>query len=95
MPNTEPTVTAASVAGLIAAGISFARLMGWIPLTDDQFNSLMIFIGLALPIGFSLWARSKTTPVAAPKTATGEEAFLVPKAEAMRAGFVAPEGVRK
>jgi hypothetical protein len=79
------------VAGLIAAGISFARLMGWIPLTDDQFNSLMIFIGLALPIGFSLWARSKTTPLAAPKTVEGEPAALVRKDVALRAGL-APEG---
>jgi hypothetical protein len=45
--------------------------MGWIPLTDDQFNQLMIFVGLLLPVALSVWARSKVTPVANPKDNSG------------------------
>lgn len=69
--NTEPVITAASIAGLLSAGISFARLMGWITLSDDQFNSLMVFVGLALPIGLSLWARQQVTPLALPRDTDG------------------------
>lgn len=71
MPSTEPGTWAASVAGLIAAGLSFARLMQWLPMSDDQFNSLMIFIGLALPIVAALFARSKTTPLVEPQDEDG------------------------
>lgn len=71
MNNTEPVITAASIAGLISAGISFARLMGWIALNDDQYNSLMIFIGMALPIGLSIWARSQVTPLSQPRDTDG------------------------
>lgn len=59
----EPVLTAASLAGLVSAAITFARLMGWLRLTDDQFNALMTFVGLLLPILFAIWARSKVTPV--------------------------------
>ena len=71
MPNTEPVLTAASLVGLISAGISFARLMGWIALNDDQYNQLMIFIGLALPIGMGIWARSQVTPLTNPVDTDG------------------------
>lgn len=73
MNNTEPVVTAASIAGLISAGISFARLMNWIALDDDQYNSLMLFIGMALPIGLGLWARQQVTPLAKPRDVDGAE----------------------
>lgn len=69
--NTEPVITAASIAGLLSAGISFARLMGWITLSDDQFNSLMVFVGLALPVGLSLWARQQVTPLTQPRDTDG------------------------
>lgn len=71
--NTESVITAASIAGLISAGISFCRLMNWITLTDDQYNALMIFIGMALPIGFGLWARSRVTELAKPRDVDGTE----------------------
>lgn len=67
----EPVITAASIAGLISAGISFARLMGWLALNDDQYNSLMLFIGMALPIGLGIWARSQVTPLAKPVDTDG------------------------
>ena len=69
--NTEPVITAASIAGLLSAGISFARLMGWIALSDDQYNSLMVFVGMALPIGLSLWARQQVTPLSQPRDTDG------------------------
>lgn len=69
--NTEPVITAASIAGLLSAGISFCRLMGWIALNDEQYNSLMLFIGMALPIGLGVWARSQVTPLADPKDTDG------------------------
>ena len=69
--NTEPVITAASIAGLLSAGISFARLMGWITLSDDHFNSLMVFVGLALPVGLSLWARQQVTPLTQPRDTDG------------------------
>lgn len=69
--NTEPVITAASIAGLVSAGISFARLMNWIALTDDQYNSLMLFLGMALPIGLGIWARQQTTPLSAPRDTDG------------------------
>lgn len=71
--NTEPVTVAASIAGLLNAGISFCRLMGWIALNDEQYNSLMIFIGMALPIGLSIWARGQVTPLANPKDTDGVE----------------------
>jgi hypothetical protein len=70
--NTEPVITAASIAGLLSAGISFCRLMGWIALNDDQYNSLMIFIGMALPIGLGIWARQQTTPLSRPRDTDGQ-----------------------
>lgn len=73
MNNTEPVITAASIAGLISAGISFARLMGWWDLSDDQYNALMIFIGMALPIGLGLWARQQVTPLVKPRDVDGAE----------------------
>jgi hypothetical protein len=66
MPN-EPVVTMASIAGLVSAALSFARLMGWLPMTDDQFNQLMIVVGLALPIVGGFIARNQTTPLSDPK----------------------------
>lgn len=67
----EPVLTAASIAGLVSAGISFARLMGWLALNDDQYNSLMIFVGMALPIGLSIWARGQVTPLSQPRDTDG------------------------
>lgn len=77
MPN-EPVVTAAGIAGLISAALSFARLMGWLPMTDDQFNQLMIVVGLALPVVGALFARTQTTTLNDPKVVVdGEEIALV------------------
>lgn len=80
MPQQEPVVSAAALAGLISAGISFCRLMGWVALDDEQYNSLMIFVSLVLPIATGIWARQRVTPVAAPmaRNTEGETVPLVP-----------------
>lgn len=69
--NKEPVITAASIAGLLSAGISLCRIMGWIALTDDQYNALMLFLGIALPIGLGVWARNESTPLSDPKDTDG------------------------
>lgn len=65
--KSQPVLTAASIAGVISAGISFARLMGWITLSDEQYNALMVFVGLLLPIVAGLWAERQTTPLSDPR----------------------------
>lgn len=67
----EPVVTAASIASLIQAIIVFARLMGWMPMTDEQFTALMAIVVIALPIAGALIARRYVTPLSAPKAADG------------------------
>ncbi len=62
----EPVVTAASIASLISAIIILARSLGWLPLTDEQFQNLMTVVVLALPVMGALWARRKVTPLARP-----------------------------
>lgn len=79
----EPVVTAASIAGLISALVVFLRAMGWIQLSDSQFEALMGFVVLALPIGFAFfYARPKVTPLADPKDNAGNA--LVPQQDAGR-----------
>lgn len=70
--NTEPVVTAASVAALISSGVAFARLMGWIVLDDEQFNALMVFVNLLLPIVAAMWARAQVTPLRQPRDVDGQ-----------------------
>lgn len=70
--NNEPVVTAASVAALISSGVAFARLMGWIVLDDEQFNALMVFVNLLLPIVAAMWARAQVTPLNAPHDVDGQ-----------------------
>ena len=78
----EPVVTAASVAALVSAIILWARLMGWLPMTDEQFNALMVVVTLALPIIGALIARRFVTPLASPKDNAGNA--LVPQQDAGR-----------
>jgi hypothetical protein len=77
MMNNEPVFTAGAAAGLILAVVSFARTMGWMPLTEDQLNAMMTVIGLALPVIFAVWAREYVTPVANPRI-EDEHGVLVP-----------------
>jgi hypothetical protein len=80
--KSEPVLTAAAIAGVIMAGLAMAVSLGWLNLSDDQMQAIQSFVlpvlGLVLPVGAALWARRKVTPVAAPKTADGQPAALVP-----------------
>jgi len=67
----EPVLTAASIAALVGAGIAFARLMGWIPMNDDQYAALMIFVGLLVPILWAYWIRGRVTPMSDPRDNDG------------------------
>ena len=69
--QTEPVLTVGAIVAVITAGLQFLRLMGWLSLTDEQSDALMTFVSLLLPLLGALWARSKVTPLTAPKDADG------------------------
>jgi hypothetical protein len=69
--SNEPVVSAGALAGLISAVLLWIRIMGWIDLTDDQFNQTMIMLSLALPIATSIWARQRVTPSKDPQANDG------------------------
>lgn len=69
--QTEPVLTVGALVAVITAGLQFLRLMGWLQMSDEQTNALMTFVSLLLPLLGALWARSKVTPLAAPKDADG------------------------
>lgn len=80
--NREPVVTAAAIAGVVMAFLAMAVSLNWLRLTPEQMDTIQAFIlptlGLLLPVGAALFARSKVTPTAAPKTPDGEAAVIVP-----------------
>ena len=80
--NREPVLTAAAVAGIVMAFLAMAVSLNWLALSPAQMDTIQAFIlptlGLLLPIGAALFARRKVTPTAAPKTAQGEPAVIVP-----------------
>lgn len=69
--SNEPVISAASLAGLLSAVLLWARMMGWIDWTDDQFNQFMIIVSLALPIGAGVWAKSRVTSLSRPRDTDG------------------------
>jgi hypothetical protein len=68
---TEPVVGAAGLGAIINAGLMWARLMGWIDWSDEQFNSFMVFMNLMIPIGLGIWARSQSTSLSQPRDTDG------------------------
>ena len=105
----EPVLSAQAIAAAISAvimlGLGMAVSLGWISLNDTQMGSIEKFVGallaLAVLVGPQLvaafWARKQVTPLAAPKTATGETAVIVPLATAQMLGVApqdGPEGKR-
>lgn len=77
--NNEPVLTVGAVLAAVTAAVAFVRAMGWLQLTDEQYNSLLTFVGLLLPILGALWARARVTPLENPqaRTATGKLVALV------------------
>ena len=89
--KTEPVLTAGAIAGVIMAGLAMAVSLGWLNLADSQMQAIQAFVlpvlGLVLPIGAALWARGKVTPVASPRTESGEPAILIPAEQAEMLGI--------
>ena len=102
--NREPVLSAQAIAAAVSAvimlGLGMAVSLGWISLNDTQMGSIEKFVGallaLAVLVGPQLvaafWARRKVTPLAAPKTADGQPAAIVPLAQAQAMGFAPPAG---
>jgi hypothetical protein len=74
--KTEPVLTAGAIAGVIMAFLGMAVSLGWLRLDEAQMKAVEAFVlpalALIVPIAAAWYARSKVTPVAAPKTAEGE-----------------------
>lgn len=104
-PVISAQVIAAAISAVIMLGLGMAVSLGWISLNDTQMGSIEKFVGallaLAVLVGPQLvaafWARKQVTPLAAPRTATGETAVIVPLATAQALGVLpldGPEGKR-
>ncbi len=77
--SNEPVLSVGALVAVITAGLQWARMMGWITWTEDQFQQFMVFVALVLPLLGAFWARSQVTPVANPRNSEGER--LVPESE--------------
>jgi hypothetical protein len=71
--NNEPVLTVGAVVAAITAGLQFARLMGWLQMSDEQFAGLMTFLGLTLPLLGAAWARAQVTPLSMPRAKDGTQ----------------------
>lgn len=89
--KSEPVLTAAVIAGLVMAFLGMAVSLNWLRLDSGQMEAIQSFIlpaaGLILPLIAGLVARSQVTPTAAPRTADGEPAVLLPVATAQQMGI--------
>ena len=89
--KSEPVLSAGAIVGVIMAGIVMAMKLGWIDISSDQLGGIEAFVvaavGLLFPLAAAWWARSQVTPVAAPKTKEGEDAVLMPVAQAQALGY--------
>ena len=89
--ESQPVLTAASIAGVIVAGLTMAVSLGWLRLDEAQMQAIQAFIlpllGLVLPVGAALWARGKVTPLADPHTEDKQPAVIVPVAQAQMLGI--------
>jgi len=105
----EPVLSAQGIAAAFSAvimlGLGMAVSLGWINLNDTQMGSIEKFVTALLALMVlvapqlvaAFWARRRVTPTAAPKTATGEDAVIVPLATAQMLGVAplnGPEGKR-
>lgn len=72
----EPVVNAAVWGGLVSALIAFLRAMGWLELDNAQYDALMNFITILIPllapvITAVAMARPRVTPVIDPQDNAG------------------------
>ena len=102
--KTEPVAVAggaASIVGLIMAGLLMAGSLGWVRLTQEQLdairNFLIPFVAVVGPVLVAAWARGKVTPTAkltpgaTVQDAAGQPAVLLSAAEARQLG-IGPDG---
>jgi hypothetical protein len=73
----EPVVNAAVWGGLVSALIAFLRAMGWLELDNAQYDALMNFLTILIPllapvITAIALARPKVTPVSDPQNNQGQ-----------------------
>lgn len=90
--STEPVIAAATISGVATALVAVFVAFG-AHITTDQSAALIGAVGVIGPVVLAFFARSKVTPLAAPKSALGEP--LVPASEAAPRGGgepIAPEG---
>ena len=84
--KSEPVITAGVIVGVLMSFLVMAVSLGWLRLDESQMGTIEKFAVAAVPLLIALagawYARSKTTPVAAPKTPNGEPAVLVPQSQA-------------
>lgn len=88
--NREPVTNASLLAGAVQAvvmlGLGMAVSLGWLKLDPEQMGAVERFVAavvalvalVAPQIIAAAWARRQVTPLAAPRTASGEPAQLVP-----------------
>lgn len=99
--KSEPVVSAQAIAAAVSttilALVAMLVSLGVVSLDTKQMGAIEAFLAalgaLAVLVGPQLaaawWARSKVTPVAAPKTKSGEEAILMP------ASLVSPQMIQQ
>lgn len=68
--NNEPVITAATVTGIVSAGLVMLISLNMLTLSDTQQAAVMGFITLIVPVIIAFWPRSKVTPVENPKVTT-------------------------
>lgn len=69
--NREPLITAATVVAIFAAGLQVLVVFG-LGLEPEQIKALMGLVTVTAPLVVAWWARRKVTPIADPRTNTGE-----------------------
>lgn len=83
--KSEPVLTAGAIVGVIMSGLIMLVALKVVNLDDTQMGTIQAFlvalVPLLLTVGAALWARSRVTPTAAPKTKEGEPAVIVPQAQ--------------
>ncbi len=99
-PVVNSTYIAAAVQAAIMLGLGMAVSLGWLTLNPEQMGSIEKFVTalialavlIAPQVAAAFWARKQVTPLAAPKTATGEDAVIVPLATAQMLGVAPQDG---
>lgn len=80
MGTREPLVTASFITALVTAVIALVVALG-IDISDDQQTAILGLCAALAPVAVALLARSKVTPVADPRSASGERLVVAPRSE--------------